>query len=76
MMITGRYNGYPQAIDLDKITRVYVNDHGYISVCGLSGGPDYLFGIWVINGIELEAGDAEHKIKIMEFIVNYLATAK
>lgn len=76
MMITGRYNGFPQAIDLDKITRVYVNDHGYISVCGLSVGNDYLFGIWVINGVELDTCDIEHKIKIMEFIINYLATAK
>lgn len=76
MMITGRYNGYPQAIDLDKITRVYVNDHGYISVCGLSDGTDYLFGIWEINGVELDAGDVGHKIIITEFIINYLALAK
>lgn len=76
MMITGRYNGFPQAIDLDKITRVYVNDKGYISVRGLSDGTDYLFGIWVINGVELEADDVGHKILIVEFIVNYLATAK
>lgn len=76
MMITGRYNGFPQAIDLDKITRLYVNDRGYISLCGLSDGTDYLFGTWLINGVELNACDIEHKIKIMEFIVNYLATAK
>lgn len=76
MIITGRCNGFPQAIDLDKITRLYMNDNGYISVCGLSGGTDYLFGTWVINGVTLEASDIEHKIKIMEFIVNYLATAK
>lgn len=74
MFITGRYNGYPQAIDLDKITRVYVNENNEITVDGLSNTAELLYGIWEINGEELDVGDVAHRTVFMSYIVDYMAS--
>lgn len=74
MIITGRYNGYSQALDLDKITRVYVNENNEITVDGLSNTAEQLYGIWEINGEELEVGDVAHRTVFMNYIVDYMAS--